>query len=238
LLGRFHELSLPTADIRASIEFYESLGFSQVETGDTWSHPYGVVTDGRLVLGLHESERPACITYVRADVQALAAQLEASGIELLLRRTGPEVFNEIAFNDPAGERIAVLEARTHAPGTRRAEETSRCGYFAELSLPAMDFDAAQRFWEPLGFVAIEIDGAPYAHRSLTSDHLDLALHAPRLSSEPLLVFAEGDMTQRIAALAAAGFATAAPPAGLDARANARLRAPEGTQLLLRTWSSD
>jgi catechol 2,3-dioxygenase-like lactoylglutathione lyase family enzyme len=233
LLGRFHELSLPTADIRASIEFYESLGFSQVETGDTWPHPYGVVTDGRLVLGLHQSERPACISFVRADVQALAAELEARGIELLLRQTGPEVFNEIAFSDPTGERIAVLEARTHAPVTRRAQETSRCGYFEELSLPATDFDAAQHFWEPLGFVAIDGDGAPYAHRSLTSDHIDLAFHAPRTSSERLLVFAESDMAERIAALAAAGFTTAAPPAGLAARANARLRAPEGTQLLLR-----
>ena len=238
MLGRFHELGLPTQDIRASIEFYEALGFSQVETGDTWPHPYGVVTDGRLVLGLHQSERPACITYVRADVQALAAELEARGIELLLRRTGPEVFNEIAFADPTGERIAVLEAPTHAAVPRRGEETSRCGYFEELSLPAGDFDAAQRFWEPLGFVAIDTDGAPYAHRVLTSDHLDLALHAPRISSEPLLVFAEEGMAERIAALAAAGFAPGAPPAGLDARANARLRAPEGTQLLLRTWSSD
>jgi catechol 2,3-dioxygenase-like lactoylglutathione lyase family enzyme len=234
LLGRFHELSLPTPDIRASIEFYESLGFGQVETGDTWPHPYGVVTDGRLVLGLHQSERPACITYVRADVQALATELEASGIELLLRQTRPEVFNEIAFGDPTGERIAVLEARTHSPITRRAEETSRCGYFEELSLPATDFDAAQRFWEPLGFVAIDGDDAPYAQRSLTSDHLDLAFHAPRTSSERLLVFAEAGMAERIAALTAAGFAMRPPPTGLDPRANARLRAPEGTQLLLRT----
>ena len=31
-----------TADIRASVDFYERLGFSQAQTGDTWPHPYGV----------------------------------------------------------------------------------------------------------------------------------------------------------------------------------------------------
>ena len=30
MLGRFHEISITTADIRASVVFYESLGFTQV----------------------------------------------------------------------------------------------------------------------------------------------------------------------------------------------------------------
>ncbi len=55
--GRFHELSIATADIRASLDFYESLGFWQAPTGDAWHHPYAVVTDGRVVLGLHAAVR-------------------------------------------------------------------------------------------------------------------------------------------------------------------------------------
>ena len=54
MLGQFHEISVETTDIRASVEFYERLGFSQATTTDTWSHPYGVLTDGRVFLGLHQ----------------------------------------------------------------------------------------------------------------------------------------------------------------------------------------
>ena len=47
MLGQFRELSLATRDIRASVEFYEALGFSHCSTGDAGTHPYCVMTDGR-----------------------------------------------------------------------------------------------------------------------------------------------------------------------------------------------
>jgi catechol 2,3-dioxygenase-like lactoylglutathione lyase family enzyme len=50
VLGRFHEIGITTDDIRSSVEFYESLGFTQAPANDTWAHPYGVLTDGRLVI--------------------------------------------------------------------------------------------------------------------------------------------------------------------------------------------
>ena len=53
MLGRFLEISLHTPDIQESLEFYESLGFAQASVGEIWPHPYAVVTDGRLFLGLH-----------------------------------------------------------------------------------------------------------------------------------------------------------------------------------------
>src|SRR6202165_3485125 len=54
LLGTFHETSIAVDDVRASIEFYERLGFTQAPTTDTLTHPYGVLTDGRLFIGLHQ----------------------------------------------------------------------------------------------------------------------------------------------------------------------------------------
>ncbi len=52
-LGRFLEISLATADVAESLAFYEALGFVQASVGEAWPHPYAVVTDGRLCLGLH-----------------------------------------------------------------------------------------------------------------------------------------------------------------------------------------
>ena len=61
MLGRFLEYSIATPDIRASLEFYAKLGFSQAEVGEAWPHPYAVVTDGRICLGLHQHSRPGAV---------------------------------------------------------------------------------------------------------------------------------------------------------------------------------
>jgi predicted lactoylglutathione lyase len=234
LPGRFHELSLATDHIRDSVQFYERLGFSQAPTTDTYSHPYGVLTDGRLYLGLHQRHAHSpTLTFVRPGIAASLDEFTARGIELTLRNVSEDEFNEIGFEGPHGEAVRVIEARTYSPAERTPGETSLCGDFAELSLPVTDFAAAQAFFEPLGFVATDELETPYVHLPLTSDHLDLAFHRPRTFDEPLIVFRAPDMTQRIERLRALGVEVDnALPRGLARGANALLVSPEGTNLLL------
>lgn len=233
-LGRFHELSLAAPDIRTSVEFYERLGFSQATTTDTFTHPYGVLTDGRLFLGLHRrAATPATLTFVRAGIADCLPAFASLGIELSVCRTGEEVFNEIGFADPFGNPVTILEARTYSPVARPDTEVSLCGDFAEVSLPAADFAAAQAFWEPLGFVAMGETEAPYPHLTLTSDHLDLAFHRPGTYDRPLVVFRALDMPERLARLAVLGVAGAGRlPRGVSGTGNTLIESPEGTALLL------
>jgi|HubBroStandDraft_1064217.scaffolds.fasta_scaffold00351_23 catechol 2,3-dioxygenase-like lactoylglutathione lyase family enzyme len=233
-LGRFHELSLAASDIGASVEFYERLGFSQATTADTFTHPYGVLTDGRLFLGLHQrAATPPNLTFVHAGIAEYVPAYAALGIEFTVCRTGEEVFNEIGFADPFGNPVTILEARTYSPVARADTEVSLCGDFAEVSLPAADFAAAQAFWEPLGFVAMGESDTPYPHLTLTSDHLDLAFHRPDTSERPLIVFRAPDMPERIARLAGLGVTAARQlPRGVSASGNALIETPEGTALLL------
>lgn len=234
MIGHFHEISLQTADIRASVEFYEQLGFSQATTTDTWSHPYGVLTDGRIFLGLHQRRfaSPA-VTFVHPGVAELVPEIEARRISLTVCRTEPEVFNEIGFRDPFGQAISVLEARTYSPVNRPPAEVSLCGYFDELSLPVASLETAKDFWEPLGFVATEESDLPYVHLPLTSDYLNIAFHRPRTLDRPMLVFSGLDMPARIARLRELGVTLSDElPRGLDANANALVESPEGTPLLL------
>jgi catechol 2,3-dioxygenase-like lactoylglutathione lyase family enzyme len=233
LTGTFHELSIAVDDVRTAVEFYERLGFTQASTADTFAHPYGVLTDGRLFVGVHQRSGPSpVLTFVRPGIAASLAAFATAGIELTRCQTGEEVFNQIAFQDPFGHAVAVLEARTYSPVGRPLTDTSLCGDFAELSLPAGDFAAAQAFWEPLGFVAAE-ESQPYPHLSLTSDHLDLAFHPPALSGRPLLVFRDAGMSARIAHLRELGVALSAAPAFVQAnRDGALLPGPGGTPLLL------
>jgi catechol 2,3-dioxygenase-like lactoylglutathione lyase family enzyme len=234
VLGRFHEISLATDDIRESVEFYERLGFTQAQTTDTWTHPYGVLTDGRIFLGLHQRRFSApALTFVHAGVAAFGDDLEARGISLDFRRVGDEAFNELGFSDPFDHHVRILEARTYSPVTRTPEELSLCGYFTEYSLPVTNFEAAKEFWEPLGFVATEEPDAPYAHLPLTSDHLDIAFHQPRTLDRPMLVFRDPGMRARLARLREIGVKESGElPRGLPLAANALIESPEGTMFLL------
>ncbi|HYC10873.1 MAG TPA: hypothetical protein VEC10_14620 [Steroidobacteraceae bacterium] len=234
LLGTFHEISLAARDVRAAVEFYERLGFTQASTTDAFAHPYGVLTDGRLAIGLHGRTAPSpTLTFVRPGVAAALPAFAAAGIALSSCRLGEDVFNEIAFADPFGQAVAVLEARTYSPAPRAASDTSLCGDFAEISLPASDFAAAQAFWEPLGFVAAEETQTPYPHLSLTSDHLDVAFHAPQLCRRAMLVFRDADLAARLARLRALGLTVSDLAADGSGAVNAaRLEDPDGTPLLL------
>jgi len=234
MLGRFHEISIATTDIRASVEFYERLGFSQAATTDAWPHPYGVLTDGRLFLGLHQRQGPSpSLTFVLPNLARQLETFESRHIELSLRRTADDVFNEIGFRDPFGQSVTVVEARTFSPVARDPAEVSLCGYFDEWSMPANDFEAGKAFWEPLGFVATDESDTPYRHLPLTSDHLDISFHRPRTLDAPLLVFRDVNMQARIVHLRTLGMEMSDElPRGLDSARNALLESPEGTLLLL------
>lgn len=234
MLGRFHEISVETQDIAESVAFYERLGFTQCGTTDTWTHPYGVLTDGKLFLGLHQFKFPSpTLTYVHANVAHHAQTIEKRGIELAWKRVGEDAFNEFGFLDPSGQAVRVQEAPTHFSSDKDARDSSLCGDFAEFSLPAGEFEPLRDFWEPLGFVAMGESDAPYLRMSMTSDNIDLAVHRPRTLDRPMLVFAAADMGERIERLKALGIASSADlPRGLDPRHNALIEAPEGTALLL------
>ncbi len=234
MLGRFLEVSLHTPDIQESLQFYERLGFVQATTGETWTHPYAVVTDGRLFLGLHAREcPPIALTYVRPDLIRHVAELQASGIDFNSEHFDNESFHEASFSDPHGLRVNLLEARTYSPPDIEASHQSTCGYFAELGIPVRDYEIGREFWERLGFVAMEPETEPLARVSLTSDYLDVGLYRSRALRQPVLTFESSDMRERLARLRERKLQLLDEmPDSLDATSNAVLVAPEGTRLLL------
>ena len=233
MFGRFLEVSLTTSDIAASVGFYEQLGFTQLTTGDTWPHPYGVLSDGRLCIGLHQRRGPVpLLSFVRPELAQHVHELRAAGFEPHYTRLGEEDFHELQLHDPAGLGIALLEARTFSP-PRRKHAPSLCGWFNACSTPTLDADTVRAFWEHAGFIALDTPDDPFAQLALTSDTLTLTLHSPRALESTVLVFTDPQMSERLERLAALDIqGTDDLPQGLDPRANTLLEAPEGTRLLL------
>ena len=235
MLGQFHEISVTTPDIRASVEFYEALGFRHARTGDTWPHPYGVLTDGRVVLGLHQYRFPSpSVTCVRPGIATAIPEFEALGISLAFAKTGDHCFNEIGFRDPGGTMVTVLEAPTwFGGGAEPGHGGSLCGWFEALSLPATDFAASAAFWERFGYVALDERDTPWLRQPLTGRGLELALHRPRTLDRPMLVFTAPDPESRVARLRELGIATPVDlPRGLDPASHALIESPEGMPLLI------
>ncbi len=240
MIGRFLEISIPVDDILESIAFYEKLGFVQAATGETWPHPYAVLTDGRLYLGLHQSSLPALtLTYMQPDLARHAERLRASGFELVDERLDGESFNHASLVDPTGQRITLVEARTFSPLLLDHGQESSLGYFAEYGLPVRDFEAATSFWESLGFISLVETKEPFLRRTLTSDRLNVGLYRTRALRMPVLTFEDVDMKRRLDVLRRKGIELLDDmPDSLDAATNAVIKAPEGTRLLLLSTEPD
>ncbi|MGO9934939.1 MAG: VOC family protein [Steroidobacteraceae bacterium] len=240
MLGRFLELSLATPDIRASLDFYTKLGFSQAQVGDAWPHPYAVVTDGRVCLGLHQQAMPApSLTFVRPDLLKHLAELERRGIEFEFRHLGNHEFNEAGWFDPSGQLVRLIEARTFSPSKRLATDTSRCGYFLQIAMPSPGREPAKQYWEDFGFVAMDEMDDCVPHISCTSDFIDLGLYAPADLRRTTLRFEVDDVGGALASLADVGVVPNGelPPA-LRTVPAAALVAPEGTPILLTSRSQE
>src|SRR6478735_9515910 len=184
MLGRFLELALTTPDTGGAWQQYQKWGFAPAETGDIWSHAYGVVACDGLAIGLHAKGEEPSLVFVRADVAALHRELTARGVEVESARLGADVFNELTLREPGGMAIRVLEARSFSPPLELPEQTA-LGRFASLSLPCADMEEAAAFWArhdmPTEPIADPWEGLAVAGTRL-------AYHARRSLPDPALLF--------------------------------------------------
>jgi catechol 2,3-dioxygenase-like lactoylglutathione lyase family enzyme len=233
MLGRFLEVSVHCPDVRASLAFYESIGFVQATVGEIWTHPYAVVTDGHLYIGLHGAGIPSpSLTWVRPNLASHVPELEALGIEFVFARFGEETFHELGFSDPSGHTITLVEARTFSPLAVGHAPTTAIGYFEEFGLPTTDFDAASAFWDKLGLVAFDRVTEPFPKMVLAGSDINIGLYDLDLRA-PMLTFSDAEMGKRIETLREKGFRFQSRlPRGLDPHHCVILEAPEGTPLLL------
>lgn len=192
MLGDFLEISLSSRDILASLEFYRKLGFVEAPVRDAWKHPYTVVTDGRLYIGLHAREpMPPALSFALPELRKQLPNLESLGIEFEFCNIELHRFNEVGFLDPDGGMVALLEARTYSPVHHSQVQPSLCGYFLEYRLPVRDPAATLTFWESLGLIAAPAEDGQPAQVSWGGINITLETMRPR--AKPALVFANSDL---------------------------------------------
>ena len=234
-LGRFLEISLATTDVAESLAFYESLGFVQASVGEAWQHPYAVVTDGRLSLGLHGADFVSPLpTWVAPSLRERLATLAPLDVTVEEARLDDVSMHQALLRDPSGQSLRLLEARTFSPPELAPAHSTTLGYFEEFAIATTDLTAASAFWERVGFVAFEPVREPFTRAVAASRDFNVGLYAIDLQA-PVLVFSDAAMPERIASLRDQGHRfSQRMPRELTAIGAEMLEAPEGTQLLLLT----
>ena len=99
------EISLAVANIKASVAFYEALGFKRVEGAE--AEKWVVVAQPNLRIGLYEGHVDAnSLTFFGGDLEAIAKKLHEAGFEL---KQGPETEEDGSLGakavDPDGNLI-------------------------------------------------------------------------------------------------------------------------------------
>jgi catechol 2,3-dioxygenase-like lactoylglutathione lyase family enzyme len=191
-LGVFHEVSISVPDVAASAAFYEGLGWRRVPVRAVWPHPYAALSDGALVLGLHQYRFPSpSVTCVHPGIEAALAEHRDAGMVIAFAKTGPDCFNEFGFRDPHGHMVTLLEAPTHDGPAPAPSGPAPQPLRSFLSLPASDIGLELRFWQALG--AREVDGlrlaspADWPCRPLEAAGLPMAVHPASLFGRPAVV---------------------------------------------------
>ncbi|NMH59258.1 VOC family protein [Alteromonas ponticola] len=104
-LGQF-SLSLAVKDIRASLKFYEALGFCAMERCGSIEDKWLIMQNGSVMLGLFEGMfEDNILTFNPADVRAIEKKLKSEGINMEVSVKGEEGPGHCVLTDPDGNKI-------------------------------------------------------------------------------------------------------------------------------------
>lgn len=227
-IGHFLEFSVQTPDILESLGFYKSLGFTELESNDVYSHKYAIVSDGELNIGLHDTEFDApAVTFVQRDLAQHARSMTKHGYDFSYLRLDEDVFNELGFRDLDGHAVSMVEARTFYL-SEEAENDSACGNWFELTLPVRDTVRAARFWAPIAPTLLQMREEPTMHMRFDASGVALGLSESIALKAPSLCFRSPERRALMALLDQRGF-DYEPFPGFEG-AFVGIKAPEGTML--------
>jgi hypothetical protein len=233
MLGQFLEVSIPAHPVSTALEFYRSLGFRELPTGDILPWPYAPVWDGAATIGLQEVELGGpVLTFVRPELKAYVHGLRRAGVEFEYNQLADDQFNQAAFTDPNGQLVLLLEARTFSPATWEQSNVTACGEFLEYSIATHSVADSAAFWAPLGFEVVDEGAQPHPWVRMSGRGLTVGFH--QATQFPAgLSFRSPDLQARVQYLKAKGVdLRRKAPMAPDSSHTATLQGPAGLPLYL------
>ncbi|MDX1454981.1 MAG: hypothetical protein R3217_05930 [Gammaproteobacteria bacterium] len=189
MLGQFLEISIHADEVLPTLQLFERMGFTQIRTNDSWTHAYGVVTDGRCFIGVHEYEFPSpSLTFVAPQLRDRVEPLEQAGAEFEFLKLADTQFHELGFLAPDEQMVCLIEARTFSPPDTNTIGESLLGYFLELRLPVEDEEHALESWLRYGLIERDTDEALPESAAACCTGLNLGFSEATRIKRPTLFF--------------------------------------------------
>jgi hypothetical protein len=202
MLGQLLEFAVHAPRSVATLERYEALGFQSLPVAEIPGAPFAAMWDGRATIGLHDTEIDGIMpTFVRPDLEAHARTLQDVGVALELEELGADQFNRIAFRDPCGSLVTLVEARTFSPAPRASAHVCALGAFLEWSVATSSVEDSEAFWTSLGFTRTAATEAPQRSVRLSGYGLVVGFYEVGGTANGL-TYSAPDLTARIEYLAA------------------------------------
>ncbi|MEL6870001.1 MAG: hypothetical protein AAFO81_09395 [Pseudomonadota bacterium] len=189
--ARFLEIAITTDDVLQSLQFYRSLGFTELPVNDAWQYPYAVVSDGQVALGLHGLEKSSpLVTLTMPDVAPVALKLAESEF-LDSMHISEDDFDSVKLVDQDGHGLRIVEARTFSPG--EVPEVSKLGHLLEFTMPVRDAVQAAQFWAPWSPRSLAMDDATPMHMRFDLAGLPIGLSERCRGRDAVLCYCTTDL---------------------------------------------
>jgi len=219
ILGSITAFTITTADLDASLAYYQKLGLSLLFRAD-WPFPWIQISDGVVLIMLrHDPEPYIALTYYVDDIDSVVKDLERKGISFYQKPQKSDMVKRYTFHSPDNLNISLVSmvegfAQPPGPGMLQMDQqdyfnpgkyiNKTVGLFGEFAHPVADMEQSLAFWQKLGFTAVSKFTTPYPW-AIISDGLSIVgLHQTGHFSNPAITYFAADMNNKIAALKEAG----------------------------------
>src|SRR4051812_21952170 len=107
-LGNINAITIATHDLERSLSFYQMLGFKEVLRADM-PFPWIQVSDGQLLIMLRKDDnRVISLTYYVKDIEQKVEELEAKGIEFVIRPGAADFIKRYVMRSPDGFNVTLV----------------------------------------------------------------------------------------------------------------------------------
>ncbi|MBT8141409.1 MAG: hypothetical protein HKN88_00350 [Gammaproteobacteria bacterium] len=234
---RFLELSVPAANVLNSLTFFQQLGFTSIHTNDIWNYPYGVISDGRCFIGLHDAnhyqvtgEHPR-LSFVHEHVAPLLNGLQDSDFSVLHAETDEDRFQHASLKGIDNIPLHIMAARSFSPPSGHQRKDSLLGYFRGVVLLTANLHKAEKFWNDVGLLVMPIEEEQCL--MVSSNRLNMLLLEKNASDQCGLLFEHPQPESLFAQFARFGITLKVGEDDLVLGSEYQFRTPDGMPIWIR-----
>lgn len=242
-LGSICQITIGTANVRESYDFYRELGFRKLAE-DSEPYPWIKLTDDSIIILLYQNgDNYMGLTYFHQGMGQVVSNLQGRGVKFVQRGTTENIF--ITKTDTI---VVLVEADTNTMFMAKNKmlldlpesdfhDASRypnkwLGIFGEFSHAVDDLQEAIENWQDLGFRVYHQTDSPYPWALMYDGCMIIGLHETKDFEGAALSFFAPDVRNKVEALSALGINAIEYTGHGGDENNVVIYTPEGQKIFL------